>query len=148
MQPMGMPLRILKFAIDFLARVITGFCPAICPNSTAAVSRSFTFWLASPRPMFSVTFDTRGTAIVFVNPRRFESAGTTSFLYFSCRRLGIFHSPRLLILKRRIATAANAHFGAVRKLRMSHTGLLAAPRADQHHVRNVKRTFFFQNASP
>ena len=52
MQPMGMPLRILKFAIDFFARVITGFCPAIWPSSWAAVSSSFTFWLASPRPIF------------------------------------------------------------------------------------------------
>ena len=66
MQPIGMPLRILKFAIDFFARVITGFCPAICPSSAAAVSSSFTFWLASPRPMLSVTFETRGTAIAFL----------------------------------------------------------------------------------
>ena len=65
MHPIGMPLRILKFAIDFFARVITGFCPAINPSSCAATSSSFTFWLASPRPMFTVTFFTRGTAIEF-----------------------------------------------------------------------------------
>ena len=29
LQPMGMPSRILKPAIEFLARVITGRCPAI-----------------------------------------------------------------------------------------------------------------------
>src|SRR5437667_144865 len=28
-QPMGMPLRILKFSMDFFARVITAFCPVI-----------------------------------------------------------------------------------------------------------------------
>ncbi len=64
--PMGMPLRILKFEIDFFARVITGFCPVICPSSIAATSSSLIFWLASPKPMFTTTFDTLGTAIGFL----------------------------------------------------------------------------------
>jgi len=33
-----------------------GFWPVIWPSSTAAVSSSFAFWLASPRPMLTVTF--------------------------------------------------------------------------------------------
>ncbi len=98
MQPMGMPLRILKFAMDFFARVITGFCPAIWPSSCAAVSSSFTFWLASPRPIFTVTFETRGTAIVFEYPKRLVSAGTASLRYFSCKRRDHFISSLYLLL--------------------------------------------------
>ncbi len=81
---MGMPLRILKFAIDFLARVMMAFWPVIWPSSCAAVSSSLTFWLASPKPMFTVIFETFGTAIIFFNPKRFISAGVVSFRYFSC----------------------------------------------------------------
>src|SRR5208283_3426924 len=88
-QPMGMPLRILKFAMDFLARVIMAFCPVICPSSTAAVSSSLTFWLASPRPMLTVILETLGTAMTFFQPKRFISAGTVSLLYFSCNRVFI-----------------------------------------------------------
>src|SRR5438445_12988289 len=88
-QPMGMPLRILKFAIDFFARVITAFCAVIWPSSTAAVSSSFAFWLASPSPMLTVIFLSFGTAIMFFQPKRFISAGTVSDLYFSCNRLFI-----------------------------------------------------------
>jgi hypothetical protein len=84
-----MPLRILKFAMDFFARVITARCPVIWPSSTAAVSNSFTFWLASPRPMFTVIFCSFGTAMTFFHPKRFISAGTVSVLYRSCNRLFI-----------------------------------------------------------
>src|SRR6266567_4147247 len=87
--PMVMPLRILKFAMDFFARVITAFCPVIWPSSTAAVSSSFAFWLASPRPMLTVIFLSLGTAIMFFHPNRFISAGTVSVRYFSCNRLFI-----------------------------------------------------------
>src|SRR2546426_7827630 len=31
----SIPLRILKFAIDFFARVMIGFCPVICASSAA-----------------------------------------------------------------------------------------------------------------
>ena len=33
MQPIGRPLRILKFAIDFFALVVKGFCPVIAASS-------------------------------------------------------------------------------------------------------------------
>src|SRR5258708_27794984 len=87
--PMGMPLRILKFAMDFFARVIIAFCPVIWPSSTAAVSSSLAFWLASPRPMLTVIFFSFGTAIMFFQPKRFISEGTVSDRYFSCNRLFI-----------------------------------------------------------
>src|SRR5215468_1089941 len=89
MQPMGMPLRILKFAIDFFARVITAFWPVIWPSSCAAVSSSLAFWLASPRPMFTVILEILGTAMMFFHPKRFISAGVVSLRYFSCNRLFI-----------------------------------------------------------
>jgi len=65
------------------------FWPVIWPSSTAAVSSSLAFWLASPRPMFTVTFCSLGTAIMFFQPKCFISAGTVSFRYFSCNRLFI-----------------------------------------------------------
>src|SRR5271154_7350674 len=86
---MGMPLRILKLAMDFLARVMMGFWPVIWPSSTAAVSSSLAFWLASPRPMFTVIFCSFGAASLFFQPKRFISAGTVSLLYFSCNRVFI-----------------------------------------------------------
>src|SRR5262249_41821994 len=88
-QPMGMPLRILKFAMDFFARVMTAFCPVIWPSSCAAVSRSFAFWLASPRPIFTVILETLGTAMMFFQLKRFMSAGVVSLRYFSCNLLFI-----------------------------------------------------------
>ncbi len=63
--PIGMPLRILKFAMDLRARVTTAFCPATSVSSCTAASSSLMFWLASPTPMFSVIFTSRGTAIGF-----------------------------------------------------------------------------------
>src|SRR6266478_3745949 len=129
-QPMGMPLRILKFAIDFLARVIIGFWPVIWPSSTAAVSSSFAFWLASPRPMLTVTFFSLGTAIMFFQPKCFISAGTVSLRYFSCNRLFIaaLVSPFLFLflIQSAAATLAGAHLGAVRQNVVTNARMLAA----------------------
>src|SRR3979411_1231770 len=86
---MGMPLRILKLAMDFLALVIMAFWPVIWPSSCAAVSSSLAFWLASPSPMLTVIFCSFGTAILFFQPKCFISAGTVSLRYFSCNRLFI-----------------------------------------------------------
>src|SRR2546428_12791122 len=63
--PMGMFLRSLKLAIDFRARVITGFCPVISASSRVAESSSLAFWIASPSPMFTTILRRRGTAIAF-----------------------------------------------------------------------------------
>src|SRR6267378_1808581 len=147
-QPMGMPLRILKFAMDFFARVIIAFCPVIWPSSTAAVSSSLAFWLASPRPMLTVIFFSFGTAIMFFQPKRFISAGTVSVRYFSCNRLFIaFFYLVLLLVQRRLAMAAAAHFRAVRQDGVANPRVLAAAPANDHHVRDVDPRFFLDDSA-
>jgi hypothetical protein len=69
--PIGMPSRTLKAAIDFFARVTTGFCPVICPSSFTAGSISFAFCVASPTPMFTTILFRRGTAIGFLSSSSF-----------------------------------------------------------------------------
>ena len=61
--PIGMPLRTLNCAIDFLARVITGFCPVMRPSSSAPVSTILAFCVASPRPMLTTILVIFGIAI-------------------------------------------------------------------------------------
>ena len=39
------------------------------------------FWIASPSPMLTMIFSSRGTCMVFVYLNSFIRAGTTSFLY-------------------------------------------------------------------
>src|SRR4029077_14261667 len=153
-QPVGMPLRILKFAMDFLARVMIAFCPVICPSSCAAVSNSFTFWLASPRPMLTVTFFSLGTAIMFFQPKCFISAGTVSFRYFSCNRLLVatLVIPLLslllmlfLLIQSAVATLARPHLGAIRQNAVPDARVLSAIRAVHHHVGNVNARFLLHD---
>src|SRR5579859_5974110 len=144
-QPIGMPLRILKFAMDFFARVITAFWPVIWPSSCAAVSRSFAFWLASPRPILTVILETLGTAIMFFQPKRFISAGVVSLRYFSCNRLFIF--PKSLLIQSRSTAAAGANFLSIGQNGVADAGVLSAAGADDQHVRDVHRAFFFHNAA-
>jgi len=88
MQPMGMPLRILKFAIDFLARVIHRLLPGnFARVRLRRVSSSFTFALASPMPMLTVTFETRGTAIYLCTRNASKAPG-----WLLC---GTFHADAL-----------------------------------------------------
>ena len=68
LQPMGMPSRILKPAIDFFARVMTGRCPAMIASCSTASSSALEFTLASPTPMLIVIFCRRGTAIGELRP--------------------------------------------------------------------------------
>src|ERR1700722_15067347 len=140
-QPIGMPLRILKLAIDFLARVITGFWPLIWPSSTAAVLSSLAFWLASPRPMLSVTFCSLGTAMMLSQPKRFMRAGTVSLLYFSCNRLFIpsFASSLPLLVEHCVAAPANPRLGAVGGDLVPDACVLAAAGTDDHHIGDVDR---------
>ena len=49
--------------IDFLALFTTGRCPVIWAISCTAPSISRTFWVASPRPMFTVILASRGMAM-------------------------------------------------------------------------------------
>jgi hypothetical protein len=54
----------LKLAIDFLARRTWARWPAIVVSSSIAASSAFGSVFASPTPMFSVTFVTRGTCMI------------------------------------------------------------------------------------
>ena len=65
MQPIAMPSRSLKPAIDFLARVTTGFWPAIKVMSPTAASTFLRSPVPSPTPMLRTTLVSRGTCIGF-----------------------------------------------------------------------------------
>src|ERR1043166_3270879 len=77
--PIGIFSRSLKLAIDFFARVITGFCPAIDFISSSSVSRTLAFSMASPMPILSTILLSRGIAILFLMPNSFAIAGAISF---------------------------------------------------------------------
>ena len=59
--PIDMPSRSLNAAIDFRAFVTTGFCPVMMARSSTAASRSLLSRTASPTPMFTTIFSSRGT---------------------------------------------------------------------------------------
>ena len=69
--PTGCPARTLKEAIDFFARRIAAFCPAIRESSLTAESSSLMFSVASPTPIFNMIFRMRGIAQMFSNWRSF-----------------------------------------------------------------------------
>ena len=64
-RPTGISSRSLKFAIDLRARRTLGCWPAIVASCSWAASSIFESCLASPTPMFSVIFCSRGTCIGF-----------------------------------------------------------------------------------
>ena len=61
--PTGMPSRSLKLAIDLRARRTCARWPAIVVSSSIALSSCFASVFASPTPMLSVIFWSRGTCI-------------------------------------------------------------------------------------
>ena len=63
MAPIGMPARNLNAAIDFLARVTTGFWPEMSARSFTAASIALAFWIDSPSPMLITTLTNLGTCI-------------------------------------------------------------------------------------
>src|SRR5581483_10620092 len=72
------------------------FCPVIAVTWSTPISMILAFETASPRPMFTVTFITRGTSIGFLKLNCFMSAGITSARYLSRNRGGSFSSgPRV-----------------------------------------------------
>src|SRR5260370_1458894 len=96
--------------------------------------------------MFTVIFFSFGTAIMFFQPKRFISAGTVSARYFSCNRLFIaFFYLCPLLVQRRVAMPAAAHFRAVRQNRMAYSRVLAAAPANHQHVRDVDSRFFLDD---
>src|SRR5579884_70203 len=72
--------------MERLALVTTGRCPVMVMRSPSAASLALAFVSCSPRPMFSVTFSTVGTAIGFLKSNSLIRAGTTSDLYRSFNR--------------------------------------------------------------
>ena len=82
LQPILFPSLNLNPAIDFLAFVTTGFCPAITVNSLTAASKYLESVVASPTPMLSTIFSSFGTSILEVYPNFSIRAGVISSLYF------------------------------------------------------------------
>jgi hypothetical protein len=66
MQPIFIPSRSLKVAMDFFARVTTGRWPVMLPRSSKACSSSLGWRIASPSPMFRTIFSTSGTSKALV----------------------------------------------------------------------------------
>ena len=66
--PMALPSRSLKPAIDFLARVTSGFWPVMAVRSRTAPSSSDGCWVARPTPMLMTIFSMRGTSMTLGRP--------------------------------------------------------------------------------
>src|SRR5579883_2691448 len=64
--PIGRFSRSLKVAMDFFARVTTGFWPVMAASSLAAASTFLTSCTASPTPMLTTIFSRRGTSSGFL----------------------------------------------------------------------------------
>src|SRR5690242_602719 len=91
---------------------------------------------------------------MFFQPKRFISAGTVSFLYFSCIRLIMplsflpnLYLPKSLLIQRGAAALASAHAAAVRQGVVADASVLAAVAANHLNVRSVHRAFFFNDAA-
>jgi hypothetical protein len=119
LQPIGAFSRSLKLAIDFLARVTTGFCPAMASRSAVAKSITLAFSLPSPTPMLITTFISRGTWKGFVYSRSFMSAGITAVRKRSRIRGGT--SPLTLA---RLTTAGSAGAACAPRARPPPPGAL------------------------
>ena len=61
--PTGLPSRSLNCAIDLRERRMFGCWPVIVPSCSVAASRMRASVLASPTPMFTVIFSSRGACI-------------------------------------------------------------------------------------
>ena len=67
--PISWPSRSLNEAIDFLARVTTGFWPAMISRSRMAPSMRDFCWVARPTPILMTIFVRRGTSMMLDRPR-------------------------------------------------------------------------------
>ena len=87
---------------------MTARWPAILVSSSAAASTIFTFWIASPTPMFRTTFSIFGTAIGLSIPNSFFRTGTTSLRYLSLSRDVISYAPVFLATEEIVALLRRA----------------------------------------
>ena len=78
MSPIGLPVRILNWAIDRRAFITIGFWPVIIVRSPDAASIALALVSASPRPMLTTILSSLGTMFGFAYSNCFMSAGTTS----------------------------------------------------------------------
>ena len=61
-----MPSRILNPAIDFFARLITGFCPDIAVNSSIIDSSALPSVAALPSPMLIIILSSVGISLTLL----------------------------------------------------------------------------------
>ena len=78
LSPIGLPVRILNWAIERRAFITIGFWPVIIVRSPDAASIALAFVSASPRPMLTTIFSSRGTWFGLAYSNCLTSAGTTS----------------------------------------------------------------------
>ena len=79
LQPMFIPSRSLKVAIDLRALVITGFWPAIAVSSATAIPIFLESDVASPTPMLITILSRRGASREFAYENSLISEGRTTF---------------------------------------------------------------------
>src|SRR5512137_2667370 len=142
---MGWPFLSLKAEMDFLARPTPGSWPVIWASSALAVSRSLMFVMASPAPTLTMIFSRRGTAMMLVMWSSSWSAGTTSVLYFSYKRL--MGGSLLLLFDQGVAAVAVPAGGAVVVTVGAGPDALAALRAVQHDVGHGDGRFLLHDAA-
>ncbi len=76
MHPMLTPARSLKFEIDLRALRMLGFWPVMVASSAVAISIMRGSPMASPTPMLTTIFSSRGTCITFLYPNSSLISGT------------------------------------------------------------------------
>src|SRR5919199_2547268 len=81
--PTGIPSRILNPAMLLRALLSCAFWPVILVRSSIAPSRALLFCAASPTPMLTTIFSSRGTRMGFSMPNLSLRAGAISSLYLS-----------------------------------------------------------------
>src|SRR5918997_5569994 len=127
--PTGIPSRILNPAMLLRALLSCAFWPVILARSSIAPSRARALTTASPTPMLTTIFSSRGTRMGFSMPNLSLRAGATSDTYLSFILAiyvlpGSFSDPDLLP---RVAEP------------VAYAGRLPRVRVDQLHVRDVDR---------
>ena len=78
MAPTELPVRRRNWAIERLALVTIGFWPVMSARSPVAASIALALVRASPRPMLTTIFESRGICIGLVYSNCFWSAGAIS----------------------------------------------------------------------
>src|SRR5262249_30740202 len=139
--PIDMPSRSLNAAIDFRAFVTTGRCPVTIARSSTAESSSLPSRTASPTPMFTTIFSSRGTRMGPGSPSSCSGWGGLSCRYGSRSGAAGTASFRgrsfaMAFLELRLAALAHARLGLALEL-VPEPGGAAARGAHHLDVRNV-----------